>query len=168
MFAPAQNFGSFIRVPRPGEVGHETWLDEGWKGRSGVNVWGWYVTVDEDRGIVYMTFGAQAANYYGGDRPGANLFANSVVAVDAATGKYKWHFQTIHHDLWDSDLPPAPGLVDIVKDGKKFQPWPRSERPVGCSFWIASRESQCSASRSVPFPMAMCAASGIRRRSRSR
>ncbi len=110
----------FHSVPRPGELGHETWLDDGWKGRSGVNVWGWYMTVDEERGIVYMTFGGPAANYWGGDRPGANLFANSVVAVDAATGKYKWHFQTIHHDLWDSDLPPAPSLIDIVKDGKKI------------------------------------------------
>jgi len=110
----------FHSVPRPGEVGHETWLDDGWKGRSGVNVWGWYMTVDEERGIVYMTFGGPAANYYGGDRPGNNLFANSVVAVDAVTGKYEWHFQTVHHDLWDSDLPPAPGLVDIVKDGQKI------------------------------------------------
>ncbi len=110
----------FHSVPRPGELGHETWLDDGWKGRSGVNVWGWYMTVDEERGIVYMTFGGPAANYWGGDRPGNNLFANSVVAVDAVTGKYKWHFQTIHHDLWDSDLPPAPSLIDIVKDGKKI------------------------------------------------
>ena len=55
-----------------------------------------------------------AGNYYGGDRPGNNLFGNSVVAVDANTGKYLWHFQTVHHDIWDSDLPPAPGLVDIV------------------------------------------------------
>ncbi len=110
----------FHSVPRPGELGHDTWLNDGWKGRSGVNVWGWYMTVDEKRGIVYMTFGGPAANYWGGDRPGNNLFANSVVAVDAVTGKYKWHFQTIHHDLWDSDLPPAPSLIDIVKDGKKI------------------------------------------------
>jgi glucose dehydrogenase len=110
----------FHSVPRAGELGHDTWLDDGWKGRSGVNVWGWYMTVDEQRGIVYMTFGGPAANYWGGDRPGNNLFANSVVAVDAVTGKYKWHFQTIHHDLWDADLPPAPNLIDIVKDGKKI------------------------------------------------
>jgi glucose dehydrogenase len=110
----------FHSVPRPGEKGHETWLDDGWKSRSGVNVWGWYMTVDEPRGIVYMTFGSAAANYWGGDRPGANLFANSVVALDAQSGKYKWHFQTIHHDLWDADLPPAPSLIDIVKDGKKI------------------------------------------------
>src|SRR5580658_1014734 len=110
----------FHSVPRPGEVGHETWEGDGWKGRSGVNVWGWYMTVDQERGTVYMTFGGPAANYWGGDRPGANLFGNSVVAVDAVTGKYKWHFQVVHHDLWDSDLPPAPSLIDIVKDGKKI------------------------------------------------
>jgi quinoprotein glucose dehydrogenase len=110
----------FHSVPRPGEIGHETWLDDGWKGRSGVNMWGFYMTADEQRGILYMPFGGPAANYYGGDRKGSNLFANSLVAVDAATGKYKWHFQTVHHDLWDSDLPPAPGLVDVVKDGKKI------------------------------------------------
>ncbi|HEY7388814.1 MAG TPA: PQQ-binding-like beta-propeller repeat protein, partial [Bryobacteraceae bacterium] len=109
----------FQSVPRPGEVGHETWLDDGWKNRSGTNTWAWYMTADEQRGIIYMTFGAPAANYYGGDRPGANLFGNSIVAVDAATGKYKWHFQVVHHDLWDFDLPPAPALVDIVRNGKR-------------------------------------------------
>ena len=110
----------FVSVPAPGELGHETWLDNGWKNRSGTNIWGWYMTADEERGIVYMTFGAPAANYYGGDRPGANLFGNSIVAVDAATGKYKWHFQVVHHDLWDFDLPPAPGLVDVTRGGKKI------------------------------------------------
>ncbi|HEY6344286.1 MAG TPA: PQQ-binding-like beta-propeller repeat protein [Bryobacteraceae bacterium] len=110
----------FVSVPGPGEVGHETWLDDGWKNRSGTNIWGWYMTADEERNIVYMTFGAPAANYYGGDRPGANLFGNSIVAVDAATGKYKWHFQVVHHDLWDFDLPPAPALTDVTRNGKKI------------------------------------------------
>ena len=110
----------FQSIPGPGQVGHESWLSDGWKDRSGANIWGWYMTADEERGILYMPFGAAAANYYGGDRPGANLFGNSVVAVDANTGKYKWHFQVVHHDLWDYDMPPAPGLVDIVKDGKKI------------------------------------------------
>ena len=110
----------FVSVPGPGEVGHETWLNDGWKNRSGTNIWGWYMTADEERNIVYMTFGAPAANYFGGDRPGANLFGNSIVAVDAATGKYKWHFQVVHHDLWDFDLPPAPGLVDVTQNGKKI------------------------------------------------
>ena len=108
----------FHTVPRPGEKGHETWLDDGWKGRSGVNNWGWYQTVDEARGILYMALGGPAANYWGGDRPGSNLFANSIVAVDALTGKYKWHFQTVHHDLWDSDMPSPPALIDIIQNGK--------------------------------------------------
>ncbi len=108
----------FHTVPRPGEAGHETWLDDGWKGRSGTNVWVWYMTVDEERGILYMPVGGPSPNYYGGDRPGANLFGNSVVAVDAETGKLKWWFQTIHHDLWDSDLPAPPTLVDIKVGGR--------------------------------------------------
>jgi quinoprotein glucose dehydrogenase len=108
----------FHSVPRPGEPGHETWLNDGWKDRSGVNVWGWYLTLDEKTGTVYMPFGSPAGNYWGGDRPGNNLFGNSVVAADALTGKLKWYFQTVHHDLWDSDLPPAPVLVDIKQNGK--------------------------------------------------
>jgi quinoprotein glucose dehydrogenase len=122
----------FQSVPQPGQVGHETWLDDGWKIRSGANVWGWFMTADEQRGLLYMPFGAAAANYYGGDRPGANLFGNAVVAVDAGTGKYKWHFQVVHHDLWDYDLPPAPALVDIVKDGKKIP----ALAQIGKSGWM--------------------------------
>ena len=107
----------FHTVPQPGAVGHETWI-KGWEGRSGTNVWAFSMTVDVDRGILYMPVSGPAANYWGGDRPGANLFANSVVAVDAETGKYKWHFQTVHHDLWDSDQSSPPVLIDINKDGK--------------------------------------------------
>ena len=107
----------FHTVPRAGELGNNTWGD-GWKGRSGTNIWGFSMTVDEQRGIVYMPVSGPAANYWGGDRPGNNLFANSVVAVDAQSGKYKWHFQTVHHDIWDSDMPSAPGLVDIVQNGR--------------------------------------------------
>ncbi len=110
----------FQSVPKPGERGHETWLNDGWKDRSGVNTWGWYETADEERNIAYLPFGGPSTNYYGGDRPGANLFGNSLVAVDLNTGKYKWHFQTVHHDLWDFDMPPAPGLMDIVVNGKKI------------------------------------------------
>ena len=108
----------FNSVPQPGEVGHETWLDDGWKDRSGTNMWIWYTTADPDTGIIYMTLGSPSPNYYGGDRPGDNLFGNSLVAVDAQTGEYKWHFQTIHHDLWDWDLPAPPVLFDVEKDGK--------------------------------------------------
>lgn len=108
----------FHTVPRPGETGHETWLDDGWKDRSGTNVWVWYMTVDQETDTLYMPVGGPSANYYGGDRPGANLFGNSIVAVDAHTGALKWYFQTIHHDLWDWDLPPPPVLVDVEIDGK--------------------------------------------------
>ncbi len=110
----------FHSVPRPGEKGFGSWEKDSWKGFSGVNVWGWYLTADEQRGILYMPFGSPAGNYYGGDRPGNNLFGNSIVAVDVTTGKYLWHYQTVHHDLWDSDLPPAPSLIDITVGGKKI------------------------------------------------
>lgn len=112
---------TFHTVPRPGEIGHETWLDDGWKNRPGNNVWVWYMTVDPDTDTLFMPVGGPSPNYDGTTRPGANLFGNSVVAVDALTGKYKWHFQTIHHDLWDSDLPAPPVLIDIEKDGKKVR-----------------------------------------------
>ncbi len=110
----------FHTIPRPGETGNETWEGESWKDRSGTNVWSIGMTVDEERGIVYMPVGGPAANYWGGDRKGNNLFSNSLVAVDANTGKLKWFFQTIHHELWDYDLPPEPLLLDIVKDGRKI------------------------------------------------
>jgi len=110
---------SFHTVPAPGETGHETWLDDGWRNRSGVNVWAWYMTLDAARGILYMPLGSAAGNYWGGDRPGDNLFANSLVAVDAISGEYRWHFQTVHHDLWDLDLPNPPVLIDIERNGRR-------------------------------------------------
>jgi glucose dehydrogenase len=109
----------FKTVAQPGDPGHETWLDDGWKNRSGTNVWAWAMSGDLTRNLLYMPIGGPASNYYGGDRPGANLYGNSVVAVDATTGKYKWHFQTVHHDLWDFDNPPAPVLLDITQGSKK-------------------------------------------------
>jgi len=113
-----QQVWSFHTVPLPGEVGHETWLDDGWRNRSGVNVWAYYMTLDAARGLLYMPVSSAAGNYWGGDRPGANLFSNSIVAVDAATGAYRWHFQTVHHDLWDLDMPNPPVLVDIERNGR--------------------------------------------------
>jgi len=107
---------TFHTVPRPGEVGHDTWEGDSWKKRSGVNVWTSLV-LDAERGIVYLPVGAPAFDRWGGDRKGANLFSNSIVAVEAATGKYLWHFQTVHHDIWDLDLPAAT-LVDVKKNGK--------------------------------------------------
>ncbi|HXU20264.1 MAG TPA: pyrroloquinoline quinone-dependent dehydrogenase [Verrucomicrobiae bacterium] len=110
---------TFHTIPQPGEIGHDTWGDDSWQGRGGTNVWSITMTVDQKRGIVYMPIGGPAANYYGGDRPGNNLFSNSLVAVDVKTGKLKWYFQTVHHELWDFDLPPEPVLIDIVHNGQK-------------------------------------------------
>jgi glucose dehydrogenase len=110
----------FHAIPHDGEPNANDWAPGSWKGRAGNNMWSYSMTVDEQRGIVYMPMGGPAANYYGGDRKGKNLYANSVVAVDANTGKLKWYFQTVHHELWDYDLPPDPVLIDIVKDGKKI------------------------------------------------
>jgi quinoprotein glucose dehydrogenase len=110
---------TFKSVTQPGDPNFAgSWLDDGWKDRQGVNHWGWYITADEDRGIVYFGLGTPAGNYWGGDRPGNNLYANSVVALNAETGKYIWHFQTVHHDLWDTDMPSAPVLLDVQQNGR--------------------------------------------------
>jgi quinoprotein glucose dehydrogenase len=108
---------TFHSIPRPGEKFHETWEDDGWQQRSGVNVWN-MLTVDEKRGIAYLPFGAPTFDRYGGDHKGANLFSDSLVAVEAATGKYLWHFQAVHHDIWDYDLDTPPVLLEVNKDGK--------------------------------------------------
>ena len=108
---------TFHTIPHPGEVGNDTWPGDSWKNVSGANVWG-FMTVDEKRGILYMPLGSAQNDYYGTDRPGPNLFANSIVAVDAMTGKLKWYFQAIHHDIWDYDMPIPPILFDVVKNGR--------------------------------------------------
>jgi glucose dehydrogenase len=108
----------FNSVAQPGDVGHDTWDGDSWKGRLGANAWPFYFTLDERRGLLYLPLASPIAGAYGGDRKGANLFGNSVVAVDVLTGKYKWHFQTIHHDLWDHDPPAPPGLFDVVRNGR--------------------------------------------------
>jgi quinoprotein glucose dehydrogenase len=108
---------TFHSIPGPGEKYNETWGGDSWKNRSGVNVWG-FITVDAQRGIVYMPFGAPSVDQYGGDRPGDNLFSTSLVAADANTGKYLWHFQVVHHDIWDGDMTGAPALIDVKQGGK--------------------------------------------------
>jgi len=108
---------TFHSIPRPGEPGHETWDGDSWKQRSGVNVWN-MMTVDEARGIAYLPFGAPTFDRYGGDHRGANLYSDSLVAVDAQTGKYLWHYQVQHHDIWDYDLDTPPTLIDVKRDGK--------------------------------------------------
>ena len=107
----------FSSVPQPGSIGHDTWEGDSWQGRLGANAWPFYFTMDEQRGHLYLPLASPIPFGYGGDRAGANLFANSLVAVDIRTGEYVWHFQTIHHDLWDHDPPAAPVLFDVQRDG---------------------------------------------------
>jgi quinoprotein glucose dehydrogenase len=109
----------FWTVPRQGEPFNETWGD-GWDGRGGTNMWGFAASIDAERGIAYLPIAGPAPNYYGGDRPGENVFGNSIVAVDAMTGEYIWHFQTVHHDLWDIDMSFAGGLFDVERGGERL------------------------------------------------
>jgi quinoprotein glucose dehydrogenase len=108
---------TFHSVPRPGEPFHETWGGDGWVKRTGVNAWS-ALSVDAKRGIVYVPFGAPSYDRIGIDRPGANLFSSALVALDARTGRYLWHFQAVHHDIWDLDMPVQPTLMDVRKDGR--------------------------------------------------
>jgi quinoprotein glucose dehydrogenase len=107
----------FHTIPRPGELGYDTWPKDAYKYMGGVDVWG-EITVDEKRGIAYFPVSSPKYELYGGDRPGNNLFADCLLALDARTGKYLWHFQTVHHDLWDYDPAAAPQLATVKHDGK--------------------------------------------------
>ena len=125
---------TFRSIPRAGEKYNDSWAGDSWKNRSGVNVWG-FITVDAQRGIVYMPFGAPSVDQYGGDRAGDNLFSTSLVAADANTGKYLWHFQVVHHDIWDADMTGAPALID-VKQGGKTIPAVAAMNKVGLLFLL--------------------------------
>lgn len=107
----------FNTVPRPGEFGYETWPEENYKSAAGCNAWSG-LSIDKKRGMLFAATGSPGFDFHGGNRKGDNLFANCVLALDAETGKYKWHFQVSHHDMWDYDLPTPPILVTIKKDGK--------------------------------------------------
>jgi quinoprotein glucose dehydrogenase len=109
---------TFHTIPRPGEFGHDTWPADAWRTAGGANSWAG-MTVDVKRGIVYIPTGSATPDFYGGARVGVNLFANSLLALDAQTGKRLWHFQTVHHDIWDRDLPAAPNLVTVTRDAKR-------------------------------------------------
>ncbi len=140
----------FHTIPRPGEFGNDTWLDDSWSYTGNTGAWA-QITVDEELGIAYLPIESATGDYFGADRPGANLFAESLVAVDLQTGVRKWHYQLVHHGIWDHDIPCPPILVDINRNGKIIkavaqptkqaflyvfdrvtgQPlWPIEERPV--------------------------------------
>lgn len=143
----------FHTVPHPGEFGYDTWPKDAWKYVGGVNAWG-EISVDEKRGIAYFPIGSPTYDYYGADRTGNDLFGDCILALDARTGKYLWHFQEVHHDLWDYDPTSAPQLITVQFQGKSVdaiahagktgflyvldrvtgQPlWPMEERPVAKS-----------------------------------
>jgi len=107
----------FHTVPQPGEFGHDTWKGDSWKNRGGTNAWS-ILSVDQERGIVFLPLTSPSSDFWGGDRHGNNLFGDSLVALNAATGKRIWHFQTVHHNIWDYDLPAQPVLIDVRKDGR--------------------------------------------------
>ena len=140
----------FHTIPQPGEVGNDTWLRDSWSYTGHTGVWG-QLTVDEELGIAYLPVEIPTGDYFGGHRPGNNLFGESLVAVDLQTGKRLWHFQLVHHPIWDYDIPCAPILADITVGGRRIkaiaqptkqgfvyvfdrqtgQPvWPIEERPV--------------------------------------
>jgi quinoprotein glucose dehydrogenase len=108
---------SFHTIPHPGEFGYDTWPKSAWEYSGAANSWAG-MALDERRGLVYVPTGSAATDFYGADRLGDDLFANSLIALDAATGKRVWHFQFVHHDLWDRDLPSPPTLVTIRRDGR--------------------------------------------------
>ena len=143
----------FNTVPQPGQFGYETNPPDGWKYIGGANNWG-EMALDDERGIAYIPTGSATADFWGGDRHGQNLFANSILALDARNGRRLWHFQTIHHDLWDLDNVSAPQLVTVMHNGVKTDVvahagktgflyvfnrvtgealWPIEERPVSQS-----------------------------------
>ena len=140
----------FRTIPRGDDFGADTWGNESWRYSGHSNVWS-YMAVDEEAGIVYLPTGTPSNDWYGGMRPGDNLFAESIVAVDVETGERVWHFQAIHHGLWDWDFPTGPNLLDITVDGRPVKAiaqvskqgftyvfdritgepvWPIEERPV--------------------------------------
>jgi quinoprotein glucose dehydrogenase len=141
---------TFNTIPRPGEFGNETWENGSWATNGNTGVWT-QMTVDEDLGLVYLPVESPTSDFYGGERPGDNLYGESLVCVDLKTGKRKWHFQIVHHPIWDYDLSSAPILADITVDGKAIKAvalpskeaylyvfdrvtgkpvWPIEERPV--------------------------------------
>ena len=164
----------FHSIPHPGEFGYDTWPEGAYKKAGGVHNWS-ELTVDAQNGIAFIPFGTARFDFYGGDRPGNNLFANSLVALDARTGKRLWHQQLVHHDLWDYDLPQAPKLltlrqngrnIDVVAQATKFgfifvfdrktgQPiFPIEERPVPQSDVPGEKSSATQPFPTKPAPFA--------------
>jgi len=165
---------TFHTIPHPGEEGYETWPRDAWKYAGGTNTWG-EITVDEKRGIAYFPTGSPTYDYYGADRIGSNLFGNCLLALDARTGKRLWHFQMVHHDLWDYDNNAAPQLITVRHNGKLIDAvsqatkqgflfvfdrvtgkplWPIEERPVPSSHMPGEQAWPTQPFPTVPPPYA--------------
>ena len=111
---------TFHTIPQPGEFGHETWPSDAWESAGGANSWAG-ISVDTARGMAFVPTGSATPDFYGGGRHGSNLFANTLLALDASTGERIWHFQTVHHDVWDRDLPAPPNLVTVTHRGRPVE-----------------------------------------------
>jgi quinoprotein glucose dehydrogenase len=163
---------TFHTVPRPGELGHDSWQDNSWEHAGKVTVWT-MMSADEELGYVYLPTNTTAPDFFGGHRPGDNLFAESLLCLDVETGRRIWHFQTVHHGLWDYDNPAAPNLLDITVGGRHIkavaqitkqgfvytfdratgQPvWPIAEKPVPPSDVPGERASPTQPFPSKPAP----------------
>jgi quinoprotein glucose dehydrogenase len=110
----------FHTIPHPGEFGYDTWPPDAYERTGGTNVWGG-LSLDPKRGLVFLATGSPTFDFYGGDRLGNNLFGNCLIALEVATGKRVWHFQVVHHDVWDYDLPTAPSLVTVKRNGRSIE-----------------------------------------------
>src|SRR4029434_2117568 len=110
----------FHTIPQPGEFGNETWENDSWSYNGNTGAWS-PIAADQDLGYVYLAMKTPTNDFYGGRRLGANLFANTLVCLEAKTGKRIWHYQLTHHDVWDYDIPAAANLIDVTVDGKKVR-----------------------------------------------
>jgi len=138
---------TFNTIPKPGEFGGDTWENESWAQNGNTGVWA-QITIDAEAGLVYLPVETPTSDFYGGHRPGDNLFAETLVAVDLKTGVRRWHFQLVHHPIWDHDISSAPLLVDITVDGKPI--WPMPETPVPQSDVPGEKSSQTQPIPSKP------------------
>ena len=112
MPAPASSSGSSTCIPQPGEYGHETWENDAWQYTGDISSWA-PISADPELGLVYIPTNGVTIDYYGGHHPGDNLYGTSLIALNARTGERAWHFQIVHHDIWNFDLPTAPILLDV-------------------------------------------------------
>ena len=163
---------TFHTVPQPGEFGNETWEEESWKRYGGANVWA-PMSADLDLGYAYLPISAPSHDFYGGERPGDNLFSETLACVDCASGRRIWHYQLIHHGIWDYDVASAPILMDVSVDGRPVKAvvqltkqafafvfdrvtgeplWPVEERPVPQSSVPGERPSPTQPFPTRPLP----------------